>query len=82
VADYNVYVSTQADRTAMKDAGEHSVAIHGDAAFDEGRLLLSWKSASPLPRRRYGRTANWISSDSIGRRIGTFPGRSWGWRTR
>jgi hypothetical protein len=49
VADYNVYVSTQADRTAMKDAGEHSVAIQGDVTFDEGRLLLSWKSASPLP---------------------------------
>jgi hypothetical protein len=46
VADYNVYVSTQADRAAMKDAGEHSVAIHGDVTFDEGRLLLSWKSAS------------------------------------
>jgi hypothetical protein len=49
VADYNVYVSTQAGRTAMKDAGEHSVAIQGDVAFDEGRLLLSWKSASSLP---------------------------------
>ena len=49
VADYNVYVSTQADRTAVKDAGGHSVAIHGDVAFDEGRLLLTWKSASPLP---------------------------------
>jgi hypothetical protein len=49
VADYNVYVSTQADRTAMKDAGEHSVAIHADVTFDESRLLLSWKSASPLP---------------------------------
>jgi hypothetical protein len=49
VADYNVYVSTQAGRTAMKDAGEHSVAIQGDVAFDEGRLLLSWKTASSLP---------------------------------
>jgi hypothetical protein len=33
----------------MKDAGGHSVAIHADVAFDEGRLLFSWKSASPLP---------------------------------
>jgi hypothetical protein len=49
VADYNVYVSTQAGRTAMKDAGEHSVAMQGDVAFDEGRLLLTWKSAAPLP---------------------------------
>jgi hypothetical protein len=48
-ADYNVYVSTQPDRTAVKDAGEHSVAIHADVTFDEGRLLLSWKPASPLP---------------------------------
>jgi hypothetical protein len=49
VADYNVYVSTQADRAAIKDSGEHSVAIQGDVTFDAGRLLLSWKSASPLP---------------------------------
>jgi hypothetical protein len=49
VADYNVYVSTQAARAAMKDTGEHSVAIQGDVTFDEGRLLLVWKSASPLP---------------------------------
>jgi hypothetical protein len=49
VADYNVYVSTQADRTAVKDAGGHSVAIHAEVTFDEGRLLLSWKSDSPLP---------------------------------
>jgi hypothetical protein len=26
------------------------VAIQGDVTFDEGRLLLSWKSGSPLPR--------------------------------
>ena len=49
VADYNVYVSTQADRAAIKDSGEHSVAIQGDVTFEEGRLLLTWKSASPLP---------------------------------
>jgi len=49
VADYNVYVSTQAAQAAMKDAGAHSVEMQGDVAFDEDRLLLSWKSASPLP---------------------------------
>ena len=49
VADYNVYVSTQADQTATKDLGEHSVAIHGDMTFDAARLLLDWKSASLLP---------------------------------
>jgi hypothetical protein len=49
VADYNVYVSTLAAQAAMKDTGEHSVAIQGEVTFDEGRLLLSWKSGSPLP---------------------------------
>jgi hypothetical protein len=48
-ADYNVYVSTKAGQSALKDAGQHSVAIHGDVTFDEDRLLLFWKSASSLP---------------------------------
>jgi len=48
-ADYNVYVSTKAGQSAMKDGGRHSEAIHGDVTFDEDRLLLSWKSASSLP---------------------------------
>ena len=49
VADYNVYVSTRTDQAAMKDAGEHSVAIDGNVTFDADRLLLSWKSAARLP---------------------------------
>lgn len=49
VADYNVYVSTQAAQAAIKDSGEHSVAIQGDVTFDADHMLLSWKSASPLP---------------------------------
>jgi len=49
VADYNVYVSTEAGETAMKDSGEHSVAIHAAVTFDEDRLLLTWKSDSVLP---------------------------------
>ncbi|MGO8786041.1 MAG: right-handed parallel beta-helix repeat-containing protein [Terriglobia bacterium] len=49
VADYNVYVSTRAGEIAMKDSGEHSVAIHGEVAFDADRLLLIWRADSPLP---------------------------------
>ena len=48
-ADYNVYVSTNAGQSAMKDAGRHSAAIHGDVTFDADGLLLFWKSASSLP---------------------------------
>ncbi|MGD0227552.1 MAG: right-handed parallel beta-helix repeat-containing protein [Terriglobia bacterium] len=49
VADYNVYASTKASQTGAKDSGEHSVAIQGTATFDADRLLLIWKSDSPLP---------------------------------
>ena len=82
MADYNVYVSTQAGRAAMKDSGEHSVAIHGDVTFDEDRLLLSWKSASPLP------TAPLLKNcelDFFGRERTAdrnIPGPFLGWRTR
>jgi len=44
--------------------------------FDEDRLLLSWKSASPLLHTAPLRTANWISSGSSGRRVEISPGRS------
>jgi hypothetical protein len=47
VADYNIYVSTQADVNAAKDAGVHSVAMHGDVTLDPDRLLLSWHTDSP-----------------------------------
>jgi hypothetical protein len=49
VADYNVYISTKAGKTATKDAGEHSLAINGEMAFDTDKLLLTWKSASSFP---------------------------------
>jgi alpha-L-arabinofuranosidase len=49
VADYNVYVSTLPGKVAMKDTGEHSVAINGDITFDADHLVLKWKSTSGLP---------------------------------
>jgi len=50
VADYNVYVSTQAGRTAMKDAGEHSVAIQGDRRVRrKAACCFPGKAASSLP---------------------------------
>lgn len=49
VADYNVYVSTKSGQTPKKDSGEHSVAINGEITFDTDHLILTWKSASPLP---------------------------------
>ena len=48
-ANYNVYVSTKAGQTALKDAGEQSVAIHANIAFDKDSLSIAWKSESPLP---------------------------------
>jgi hypothetical protein len=33
----------------MKDSGQHSVELHGAVTFDADRLLLIWKSDSPLP---------------------------------
>jgi hypothetical protein len=49
IADYNVYVSTQIGKTAWKDSGPHSLAIHATVGFDEKQLLLSWASDSSLP---------------------------------
>jgi alpha-L-arabinofuranosidase len=48
VADYNVYVSTKPGQTALKDKGEHSIAINGEITFDTDHKLLTWKSSSPL----------------------------------
>jgi hypothetical protein len=49
VMDYNVYISTYADKKAIKDSGVHSVAIQGEITFSEDNLLLSWKTVSILP---------------------------------
>ncbi len=49
VADYNVYVSTEAGEDVMKDSGQHSVALHGAVSFDAERWQLSWRPDSPLP---------------------------------
>ncbi len=49
VADYNVYVSTQAGQADMTNSGPHSVAMPGEMAFDGDKLLLTWKSVSRLP---------------------------------
>lgn len=49
VTDYNVYVSTKSGQTAIKDSGEHSLAINGEISFDTKNFVLAWKSASSLP---------------------------------
>ena len=49
LADYNVYISTNTDKKAAKDTGEHSLAINGEMSFDDDNQLLFWKSKSTLP---------------------------------
>jgi hypothetical protein len=49
IADYNVYISTKTDKTAAKDAGEHSLALNGEMSFDYDDELLFWKSGASLP---------------------------------
>jgi alpha-L-arabinofuranosidase len=49
VADYNVYLFTRAEQTAIRDSGKHSEVSQGTVSFNADRLLLTWEPESPLP---------------------------------
>lgn len=49
VADYNIYLSTVAGKSALKDSGANSKVFQADITLDEEKLLLSWKPAPALP---------------------------------
>jgi hypothetical protein len=46
-------------RATGRPSCKHSVAIHGEMAFDADRLLLSWKSASRLPAAPLVKSCEW-----------------------